>query len=95
MKATVRKRYSQTCEISPFDSNGKRHTSFATLLHIDPLIDDDIEINLNDSEIKIDTYRASGAGGQHVNKTDSAVRNYSFKNWNNSSISKSKKSVEK
>ena len=59
--------------ISPFDSNGKRHTSFAAV-YIDPLIDDDIEINLNDSEIKIDTYRASGAGGQHVNKTDSAVR---------------------
>ena len=59
--------------ISPFDSNGKRHTSFAAV-YIDPLIDDDIEINLSDSEIKIDTYRASGAGGQHVNKTDSAVR---------------------
>ncbi len=59
--------------ISPFDSNGKRHTSFAAV-YIDPLIDDDIEINLSDGEIKIDTYRASGAGGQHVNKTDSAVR---------------------
>ncbi len=59
--------------ISPFDSNGKRHTSFAAV-YIDPLIDDDISIDINESDLKIDTYRASGAGGQHVNKTDSAVR---------------------
>ena len=59
--------------ISPFDSNGKRHTSFAAV-YIDPLIDDDISIEINENDLKVDTYRASGAGGQHVNKTDSAVR---------------------
>ena len=59
--------------ISPFDSNSRRHTSFAAI-YIHPIIDDDIIININDKDLKIDTYRASGAGGQHVNKTDSAVR---------------------
>ena len=59
--------------ISPFDSNKRRHTSFASVW-VYPEIDDKIEIKVNDNEIRIDTYRASGAGGQHVNKTDSAVR---------------------
>jgi len=59
--------------ISPFDSNKRRHTSFASVW-IYPEIDDKIEVSINDSDLKIDTYRASGAGGQHVNTTDSAVR---------------------
>ena len=59
--------------ISPFDSNSRRHTSFASVF-VYPIVDDDVAFVLNDNELKIDTYRASGAGGQHVNKTDSAVR---------------------
>ncbi len=59
--------------ISPFDSNAKRHTSFASV-DITPEITDDIKIDIKPDEVRIDTYRASGAGGQHVNKTDSAVR---------------------
>jgi peptide chain release factor 2 len=58
---------------SPFDSGSRRHTSFASVF-VSPEVDDDIEIVIDMSEIRVDTYRASGAGGQHVNKTDSAVR---------------------
>ncbi|MEX2130672.1 MAG: peptide chain release factor 2 [Pseudohongiellaceae bacterium] len=58
---------------SPFDSGNRRHTSFASVF-VSPEIDDDIEIDLNMSDVRVDTYRSSGAGGQHVNKTDSAVR---------------------
>lgn len=59
--------------ISPFDSNAKRHTSFSSVW-VYPVVDDNIEIEINPSDIRVDTYRSSGAGGQHVNKTDSAVR---------------------
>ena len=59
--------------ISPFDSNARRHTSFASI-GVYPVIDDVINIEINESDLRIDTYRASGAGGQHINKTDSAVR---------------------
>ena len=59
--------------ISPYDSNARRHTSFASVWAY-PVIDDNIDIQINESDCKIDTYRASGAGGQHINTTDSAVR---------------------
>jgi peptide chain release factor 2 len=59
--------------ISPYDSNARRHTSFSSVW-VYPVVDDDIDIEVNEGDLKIDTYRASGAGGQHVNTTDSAVR---------------------
>ncbi len=59
--------------ISPFDANARRQTSFASVW-VYPVVDDNIEIEINESDLKVDTYRASGAGGQHVNKTESAIR---------------------
>lgn len=59
--------------ISPYDANSRRHTSFASVF-VYPLVDEEIEIDINTNDLRIDTYRASGAGGQHVNKTDSAIR---------------------
>jgi peptide chain release factor 2 len=59
--------------ISPFDAQSRRHTAFAQV-DVAPLVDDEVEVDLDEDEIRVDTYRASGAGGQHVNKTDSAVR---------------------
>ncbi len=59
--------------ISPFDANARRHTSFASIF-VYPEIEEDVEVEVNEADLRIDTYRSSGAGGQHVNKTDSAVR---------------------
>jgi peptide chain release factor 2 len=59
--------------ISPFDSSARRHTSFAQV-DVAPLVEGDVDVEIDDSDVRVDTYRASGAGGQHVNKTDSAVR---------------------
>ena len=59
--------------ISPFDAAARRQTSFASV-YVSPVVDDTIEIEVNEGDLRVDTYRASGAGGQHVNKTESAIR---------------------
>ena len=59
--------------ISPFDANARRHTSFASV-HVFPVVEDSVEIEIDEEEVRVDTYRSSGAGGQHVNKTSSAIR---------------------
>ena len=80
--------------ISPFDSNAKRHTSFASI-DVSPEVEDDIQIEIRPDHIRIDTYRASGAGGQHVNKTDSAVRITHLSNRNCCVLPRRAKSVAK
>lgn len=71
--------------ISPFDANARRHTSFAAV-DVMPELDDSVAIDINPADLKVDTYRASGAGGQHVNKTSSAVRMTHPSYWNNRTV---------
>ena len=71
--------------VSPFDSNSRRHTSFAAV-DVIPEIDDDNDIEINENEVKIDTYRSSGAGGQHVNKTSSCCEDNSYPYRSNRSM---------
>ena len=63
-----------SCGLAPFDSNKRRHTSFCSVDVIAEIEDDDLDMEIPDDDLRIDTYRASGKGGQHVNKTDSVVR---------------------
>ena len=79
---------------SPFDSNNRRHTSFAAAF-VYPEIDDDIDIEINPADLRIDVYRASGAGGQHVNKTESAVRITHMPSGNCRAMSKRSFSTQK
>ena len=69
----IRIRCHRLVRISPFDSGARRHTSFASVW-VYPVVDDSIKIDIQEKDIRVDTYRSSGAGGQHVNTTDSAVR---------------------
>ena len=78
--------------ISPFDANARRHTSFASVF-VYSEVDDNINITIKEEDIKTDTYRASGAGGQHINKTDSAVACHTSSHWDYSAMPKSKKSA--
>ena len=80
--------------ISPFDSNARRHTSFASV-GVYPVIDDEITVEINELDCRVDTYRASGAGGQHINKTDSRRSYHSYSHRHRCAVPKSALSVPK